>query len=213
MFDPMSTSMVISCADVLLPVITKMINLSLNSGEFADDWKCGLINPILKKPGLDLLYKNYRPVSYLQYVSKLTEKVVFNQVYSQHVTMLSLLDLSAAFHTVNHRILLERLSDEVGIHGTALNWFRSYLSGRSQLVSVHGALSRLFNVSCGVPQGSCLGLLLFIMYASKLFKIVEHYLPNAHCFPDDTQLYLSLNHSATLLRLMIYKLWKSALTR
>ena len=84
MFDPMSTSMVISCADVLLPVIT--INLSLNSGEFADDWKCGLINPILKKPGLDLQYKNYRPVSNLQYVSKLTEKVVFNQVYDHMVS-------------------------------------------------------------------------------------------------------------------------------
>ena len=229
MFDPMSTSMVISCADVLLPVITKMINLSLNSGEFADDWKCGLINPILKKPGLDLLYKNYRPVSNLQYVSKLTEKVVFNQVYdhmvsnaifptlqssyrqfhstetalikvmndilskmnSQHVTMLILLDLSAAFDTVDHRILLERLSDEVGIRGTALNWFRSYLSDRSQCVSVHGVLSRPFDLNCGVPQGSCLGPLLFIIYASKLFKIVEHHLPDAHCFADDTQLYLS----------------------
>ena len=66
MFDPMSTPMVISCANGLLPVITKMINLSLNSGEFADDWKCGFINPILKKPGLDLLYKNYRPVCNLQ---------------------------------------------------------------------------------------------------------------------------------------------------
>ena len=55
MFQPMSTPMVISCADVLLRVSTKMINLSLNFGEFADDWKCGLINPILKKPGLDLL--------------------------------------------------------------------------------------------------------------------------------------------------------------
>ena len=82
----LSTPMVISCADVLLPVITKMINLSLNSGEFADEWKCGLINPILKKPGLDLLYKNYRPVSNLQYVSKLTEKVVFNQVYDHMVS-------------------------------------------------------------------------------------------------------------------------------
>ena len=80
MFDPMSTPMVIGCADVLLPVVTKMINLSLSSGESADDWKYGLINPILKKPGLDVLYKNYRPVSNLQYVSKLTEKVVFNQV-------------------------------------------------------------------------------------------------------------------------------------
>ena len=86
MFDPLSTPMVISCADVLLPVITKMVDLSLNSGEFEDDWKCGLINPILKKPGLDLLYKNYRPVSNLRYVSKLTEKVVFNQVYDHMVS-------------------------------------------------------------------------------------------------------------------------------
>ena len=85
MFDLMSTPMVISCTDVLLPFITKMINPSLNCGEFADDWKCGVINPVLKKPGLDLLYKNYRPVSNLQYVSKLTEKVVFNQVYDHMV--------------------------------------------------------------------------------------------------------------------------------
>ena len=179
------------CSPVL-PVITKIINLSLNSGEFADDWKCGLNNPILKKPGLDLLYKNYRPVSNLQYVSKLTEKVVFNQVYdhmvsngylscasiflqeipvhrtetalikvmndillkmnSQHVTMLILLDLSAAFDTVDHQILLERLSDEVGILGTALNWFRSYLFDRSQRVSVHGVLSRPFDLNCGYPK-------------------------------------------------------------
>ena len=105
--------------------------------------------------------------------------------------MLILLDLSAAFDTVDHRILLERLSDEVGIRGTALNWFRSYLSDRSQRVSIHEVLSRPFDLNCGVPQGSCLGPLLFIIYASKLFKIVEHYLPDAHCFADDTQLYLS----------------------
>ena len=179
--------------------------------------------------GLDLLYKNYRPVNNLQYVSKLTEKVVFIQVYdhmvsnaifpalqssyrqfhstetelikvmndillkmnSRHVILLILLDFSAAFDTVYHGILLERLSDEVGIRWTALNWFRSYLSDRSQRVSVHGVLSRPFDLNCGVPQGSCLGPLLFIIYASKLFKIVEHYLPDAHCFADDTQLYLS----------------------
>jgi len=87
--------------------------------------------------------------------------------------------------------LLERLSDEVGIRGTALNWFRSYLSDRSQRVSVHGVLSRPFDLNCGIPQGSCLGPLLFIIYVSKLFKIVEDYLPDAHYFADDTQLYLS----------------------
>ena len=107
--------------------------------------------------------------------------------------MLILLDLRAVFDTVDHRILSERLSDEVGIRGTALNCFRSYLSERfwSQNVSVHGVLSRPFDLNCGVPQGSFLGPLLFIICASKLFKIVEPYLPDAHCFADDTQLHLS----------------------
>ena len=134
--------------------------------------------------------------SYRQFHSTETALIkVMNDILlkmnSQHVTLLILLDLSAAFDTVDHQILLERLSDEVGIHGTALNWFRSYLSNRSQRVSVHGVFSRPFDLNCGVPQGSCLGPLLFIIYVSKLFKIVEHYLPDAHCFADDTQLYLS----------------------
>ena len=64
------------------------------------------------------------------------------------------------------------------------------MSDRSQRVSVHGVLSRSFDLNCEVPQGSCLGPLLFIIHASKLFKIVEHYPPDAHCFADDTQLYL-----------------------
>ena len=63
-----------------------MINLSLESGLFADDWKCALILPLLKKPGLDLIYKNYRPVSNLQYVSKLIEKVVFEQIHTPMTT-------------------------------------------------------------------------------------------------------------------------------
>ena len=71
--------------------------------------------------------------------------------------MLNLIDLSATFDTVDHQILSERLSDEVGIRGTALNWFRSYLSHRSQRVSVHGVISRPFDLNCGVPQGSYLG--------------------------------------------------------
>ena len=86
--DPMPTSLVIDCIDVLLPIITKMINLSLESGLFADNWKCALVLPLLKKSGLDLLYKNYRPVSNLQYVSKLTERMVFEQIHTHMMTHL-----------------------------------------------------------------------------------------------------------------------------
>ena len=67
--DPMPTSLMIDCIDVLLPIITKMINLSLKSGLFADDWKCALVLPLLKKPGW-AIYKNYISVSNLPYVSK-----------------------------------------------------------------------------------------------------------------------------------------------
>ena len=78
----------IDCIDVLLPIITKMIDLSLESGLFADDWKCALVLPLLKNSGLDLLYKNYRPVSNLQYVSKLTERMVFEQIHTHMMTHL-----------------------------------------------------------------------------------------------------------------------------
>ena len=224
----MPTSLVIDCIDALLPIITKMINLSLETGLFADDWKCALVLPLLKKPGLDLLYKNYRPVSNLQYVSKLTEKVVFDQINThmmthslypefqsayrknhstetalvrvtndilmkmntQEVTLLVMLDLSAAFDTVNHNILLTRLNEELGICGLALEWFKSYLDKRGQRVSIDGSLSERFSLECGVPQGSCLGPLLFLIYASKLFRVVEDQLPHAHCYADDTQIYL-----------------------
>ena len=91
----------------------------------------------------------------------------------QEVVLLVLLDLSAAFDTVEHSVLLSRLSTSFGIRGTALEWFVSYLSGRSQVASVR-------NLSQGVPQGSCLRPLLFTLYASKLFEVVKRYLPSVN---------------------------------
>ena len=82
----MPTSLVMDYIDVLLQIITKMINLPLESGLFADDWKCALVLPLLKKPGLDLLYKSSTPVSNLQYVSKLTEEMVFEQIHTHMMT-------------------------------------------------------------------------------------------------------------------------------
>ena len=76
-----------------------------------------------------------------------------------------------------------------------LSWFESYLKGRSQQVSINGTLSKPFDLKCGVPQGSCLGPLLFTIYASKLFQILKHHLPSVHTYADDTQLYLSFKPS------------------
>ncbi len=228
--------MVKECLDELLPVLTSIINNCLSSGIFPDEWKEALIIPLLKKFGLDLAFENFRPISNLQFVSKFTEKAVFNQTHSylvsndlfplcqssyrkyhstetallkvkndilmnmnnQEVTLLVLLDLSAAFDTVDHSILLKRLQEDFGISGTVLSWFSSYLSGRSQKVKIEGVCSKKFDLSFGVPQGSCLGPLLFILYTSKLFKIIESHLPNAHCFADDTQLYLSFKPGTIL---------------
>ena len=103
----------------------------------------------------------------------------------QHVTLLVLLDLSAAFDTVDHVILLR------GIGGMVIEWYRSYLLGRGQRISVRGCTSERFNLDCGVPQGSCLGPLLFSIYTSCLLSIAQDLLPTVHCYADDNQLYVS----------------------
>ena len=106
----------------------------------------------------------------------------------QHETLMVLLDRSAAFDTVDHNTLLERLCRDVGIRGKVLDWFSSYLSNRSQQVSIYGSPSRQFPLDCDVPWGSCLGPLLLVIYTSLLFKVIEHHLPHVHCITDDNAL-------------------------
>ena len=92
---------------------------------------------------------------------------------------------------MDHGILLRRLNTSFGIRGRALEWFSSYLLGRSQRILFDGVKSDSFDLRFGVPPGSCLVPLLYVFCASKLFEIIQVHLPDAHCFADDTQLYLT----------------------
>jgi len=109
----------------------------------------------------------------------------------QEITLLVLLDLSAAFDTIDHSVMEHILENDFGISDTALSWLSSFLSPRSQRVIIEQVQSRDFQLTSGVPQGSCLGPLLFIMYASRLFHVAKQHLPSVQGYADDTQLYMS----------------------
>jgi len=91
----------------------------------------------------------------------------------QQVTCLTLLDVSAAFDTIDHSTLLERLSSWFGISSTALSWIKSYLLNRSFFVNIENPKSSVFQLLYGVPRGSNLGPLLFILYTTPLSTVIS----------------------------------------
>ena len=108
------------------------------------------------------------------------------------MTLLGLLDLSAAFDCVDHDILLRRLRFKFGICGPAVDWISSFLSGRVQQVFYRGRLSTKLLLLFGVRQGSVLGPILFILYAAELFHVITACGFAAHSYTDDTQVYISV---------------------
>ena len=97
------------------------------------------------------------------------------------------LDFQKAFDTVKHEILLDKL-EHYGIRGIGLSWFKSFRSSRSQFVSVNGTVSENLSITHGVPQGSVLGPLLFLIFINDLNLSTQH--SKTHHFADDTNLIL-----------------------
>ena len=114
--------------------------------------------------------------------------------------MLLLLDLSAAFDTVDHGTLINTLENEVGVTGECLAWIQSYLEERQQRVTINNSRSDSRTLKCGVPQGSVLGPLLFSIYTIPLAAIMRKHGILYHLYADDTQLYLEFSLSDTTSR-------------
>ena len=173
--DPIPSTVFKGCFKVLLPTITRIVNMSLSTATMPNSLKTAVLSPLLKKPGADHnQFSNFRPVSNLRLISKIIEKDVavqltnyivnhqlaemFQSAYkvfhstetalvkvqndilcavdSNKSTVLLLLDLSAAFDTVDHSILLSRLSHRFGVKGRVIAWIASYLKDRGQFVQI-----------------------------------------------------------------------------
>ena len=105
------------------------------------------------------------------------------------MTLLGLLDLSAAFDTVDHDILIDRLQAASGVRELVLRWIDTLIRMRTQTVSFNGMQSTRSSLDCGVPQGSVLGPILFLLYTADVISIAQRHSLGVHSYAKDTQLY------------------------
>ena len=216
-----------------IPALTKVVNLSLGLGHFFEDWKLAIVRPLIKSLKEGTEKSNYRPVSNLQFISKVAEKCTLNQLtdhcnkynllpeyqsaYRKHyscetsllklvnntlwamenklITAVIVMDLSAAFNTVSHELLLTVLREQFGINDVAINWYKNYLKPRHFKVCINGKYSAQETMDFSALQGSTQGAYLFICYVSTLNKIVPKSL-TLNGFADDHSIRKSFRTTA-----------------
>ena len=122
---------------------------------------------------------------------------IYTAADDKQISVLIGLDLSAAFDTVDHSTLIERLQSEFGVVDTALHWLRSYLGDRTQYVKMGRHRSDAVRLDVGVPQGSVLGPVLFAVYVSPVADVISQHGVRYHQYADDTQLRLSIRADNT----------------
>ena len=141
----------------------------------------------------DTYQSAYRPLhSTESALIKVKNDIMFSLDANKSV-LLVLLDLSAAFDTIDHNILISRLSQRICLKGPALGWFRAYLADWSTQVDIAGHLSEPIISQFSLPQGSVVGPVGYTVYTLPVGDIANHHNVSHHVYADDTQLYVSFD--------------------
>ena len=135
----------------------------------------------------------YRPNHSVETALLRVSDSILRSLDTRKGVIMVLLDLSAAFDTLDYSILTQTLHDQFGIQGKALQWIQSYLTARSFKVGINSNHSKAKDLRSGVPQGSVLGPFLFTAYTAPMADLIDSWGVNFHLYADDTQLWCEVN--------------------